>query len=251
MTADIRADLRAKIADGHYKPGDRLPTVRELMTAYGLRSRATLDRALRDLTAEGLLRPVHGSGIFVRGRETVARDLVAGLRMEHRRAVTGHDGGGLFEAMTGERAEVDVQYAEVPADERTAAILAMAAGDTVLERMFFYRVQGKPHQIARSYLPLATARAAGLKPEDEVPGAGTMAQLARAGIRVTRVALEVGARMPSAGERAELAMPPGTPLLDHRRTMYAGEQAAETGTAIVPADRVSYVFNVDLEEPHS
>ena len=247
--ADLTARLRELIADGTYGPGGQLPTVRQLMTTYNVGSSVTVDRTLRDLEAEGLITRVHGSGIFVRERRTVARDLIAGLKMEHRRTVTGERGDGLFEAMTGVAVEVETTYTELAAPAVIAVALGLANGDPVLQRVFRYLSNGKPHQVATSYMPIATARAAGLREAEEIPGAGTMAQLARAGLLVDHVALHMTARMPSAGETAELGIPPGTPVFEHHRTMFAGDQPCETTIGIVPADRVSYVFNIDLTEP--
>lgn len=220
------------------------------MTTYGL-SKATLDRALRDLEAEGLLTRVHGSGIYVRQRQVVARDLVAGWQMEYQRAKSGKaEGVGLFEAMTGNAADVQITFRETGVSERIAEILGLEPGAKVLERTWRYVVGGQPHQVARSYMPIATARAADLAPESEVEGIGTMAQLRRARIVVTRVRLELESRMPSAEESRELALQPETPVFEHHRSLYEGssERAAETGVAVVPADRIACVFNVDLEE---
>ena len=94
MRNDVCADLRARIAAGQYRPGEPLPPTRALMATYGVSSKATLDLALRDLEAEGLITRKRGSGIYVRHRSAPARDLIAGLRMEHRRAVTGERGAG-------------------------------------------------------------------------------------------------------------------------------------------------------------
>jgi GntR family transcriptional regulator len=249
MRNDVCADLRARIAAGQYRPGEPLPPTRALMATYGVSSKATLDLALRDLEAEGLITRKRGSGIYVRHRSAPARDLIAGLRMEHRRAVTGERGGGLFEAMTGARVEVETTYAEIPPPTPIAAVLGLAPGALVLKRLFRYLSDGTPHQLATSYMPLTTAQAAGLREDEEVPGASTMAQLARAGQLVDHVTLHVAARMPSADETAGLQIPPGTPVFEHHRTMFAGKRSAETTITIVPADRVSYVFNVDLTEP--
>lgn len=50
----IRDELAGRIAAGDLPPGARLPTVRELMAAYGV-ARATADRVVRLLAAEGLV----------------------------------------------------------------------------------------------------------------------------------------------------------------------------------------------------
>lgn len=52
------------IADGHWQDGDALPSESRFVESLGL-SRMTINRALRELSAEGLLRRVMGVGTFV------------------------------------------------------------------------------------------------------------------------------------------------------------------------------------------
>ena len=56
--------LREEIKKQKFKPGDKLPTEMELAMQFGV-SRITSKRALADLTAEGLIYRVRGSGSFV------------------------------------------------------------------------------------------------------------------------------------------------------------------------------------------
>lgn len=56
--------IREQIASGELKPGDQLPTERELTETTGI-SRVTVRQALGYLTREGLLIAHHGKGTFV------------------------------------------------------------------------------------------------------------------------------------------------------------------------------------------
>lgn len=60
----IAADLRAKIADGKYAPGDRLPAITELAAEYHSASE-TIRRALGVLRDEGLVESHSTRGTFV------------------------------------------------------------------------------------------------------------------------------------------------------------------------------------------
>lgn len=248
--AEARDDLRQRITTGHYRPGDQLPRLVDLMDTYNIRSRAVMDRILRDLVAEGLLTVIQGSGIYVRRRQHVRRDLVAGIRLEHQRALAGDADGGLFEAMTGtDNLNVQPSYARIGAPDRVADLLGIPAGAPVLERTFKYYIDGTPHQIARSYLPTDLAEQAGLTgPHVEQPGASTMTQLHTAGITIGKVHIDIETRMPTADETAALAVPPGTPVYEHWRCMYRpGETTpVEVSTSIVPGDRIAYVLDIDL-----
>ena len=63
----IAAWLRARIESGELKPGQRLPTERELMETLGV-AQTTTRRAYRLLAAEGLVTTTGGRGTHVRAR---------------------------------------------------------------------------------------------------------------------------------------------------------------------------------------
>ncbi|GAB3971587.1 winged helix-turn-helix domain-containing protein [Plantactinospora veratri] len=60
----IAQDIRDKIASGEYKPGDKLPSLRELIAIYNV-SAEPVRSALLILQAEGLLEGHQGKGVFV------------------------------------------------------------------------------------------------------------------------------------------------------------------------------------------
>lgn len=62
----IREDIRASIARGELKPGDRLPPVTALAAQRSVTA-ATIRRALQDLVADGLITSHVGRGTFVAG----------------------------------------------------------------------------------------------------------------------------------------------------------------------------------------
>ncbi len=68
--------LRALIADGDLRPGDRLPSEGELCERLGV-SRGPLREAIRTLAALGVIDTRHGSGSYV--SELHAADLIKGL----------------------------------------------------------------------------------------------------------------------------------------------------------------------------
>lgn len=70
--------LRALIADGALRPGDRLPSEGELCERLGV-SRGSLREAIRMLAALGVLETRHGSGSYVGGLK--AADLIQSLSL--------------------------------------------------------------------------------------------------------------------------------------------------------------------------
>jgi GntR family transcriptional regulator, transcriptional repressor for pyruvate dehydrogenase complex len=63
-TQQVREQLESAIDSGHYKPGDRLPSERELVELLGV-SRVSVREAIRSMEAVGRVRVVHGRGCFV------------------------------------------------------------------------------------------------------------------------------------------------------------------------------------------
>lgn len=64
---EIADDLRAKILDGRWQPGDRLPTLSQLADEYD-RARGTVQNAINALRREGLVYTRGSSGIYVSPR---------------------------------------------------------------------------------------------------------------------------------------------------------------------------------------
>jgi GntR family transcriptional regulator, transcriptional repressor for pyruvate dehydrogenase complex len=85
---EIAGQIRAMVANGRLRPGDRLPPERELATLFQV-SRNTLREALRSLEISGLLASRKGAsgGAFV--REGSAEVIVGGMRdLYHLGAIT-------------------------------------------------------------------------------------------------------------------------------------------------------------------
>lgn len=60
----LMQELRQRIEEGTWKPGDLIPSERELSETYGI-SRMTVRQALAELVSDGLLRRDQGRGTFV------------------------------------------------------------------------------------------------------------------------------------------------------------------------------------------
>lgn len=60
----VKAHLAERIARGEWQNGERLPSEHELMASLGA-SRMTIHRALREMSAAGILRRVQGVGTFI------------------------------------------------------------------------------------------------------------------------------------------------------------------------------------------
>jgi GntR family transcriptional regulator len=69
----IEVQLRGLILGGQLKEGTLLPSIRELAVSLKC-SAITVRRVYQDLESEGLIRTRQGTGTFVAGVESVARD---------------------------------------------------------------------------------------------------------------------------------------------------------------------------------
>src|SRR5438445_7206133 len=64
LYARLRQAIRDRITSGEWRPGDQIPTIRQLGELYGV-SRITVVQALEMLAREGLLMRWQGKGVFV------------------------------------------------------------------------------------------------------------------------------------------------------------------------------------------
>ncbi|AEW99204.1 GntR family transcriptional regulator [Streptantibioticus cattleyicolor] len=119
----IAADLRGRIVRGELRPGDAIPSERELTERWSV-ARATIVKALEILRQEGLIETRQGTGSTVRDRMALAR--TAGER--YKTSVTT---GYIYTA--GEHADI-VSAERVPAPEDVAAALDVEAGAEVVRR---------------------------------------------------------------------------------------------------------------------
>ena len=64
LAQEVTSDLMGRIRNGHFKPGEKLPTEPEIMAEQGV-SRTVVREALSRLQAAGLVETRHGVGTFV------------------------------------------------------------------------------------------------------------------------------------------------------------------------------------------
>jgi GntR family histidine utilization transcriptional repressor len=126
--------LRAEIASGRLKPGDRIPSENELVAAFGV-SRMTANRAVRELAQAGLVTRTVGSGSFVaepRLELSLLRvpDIVAEIRQA----------GGLYAASV-------IVRARASASPELARALEKPAGADILHTLIVHRSDGRPIQL--------------------------------------------------------------------------------------------------------
>lgn len=213
----IAAMLREAIESGTLAPGAKLPSEAELIDHFGV-ARMTARQAIQELRGEGLVIAEHGRGVFVRPMPPVRR-LASDRFARHHRA----DGKAalLAEAdKSGYVPSVDrISVTKGPPPRSVAERLRMSQDSDVVIRSRRYLANGRPVEIATSYIPLDFAAGTKIEQVDTGPG-GIYARLEEAGHTLARFTEEVGARMPTPDERRELQIGAGIPVLLVLRSAY-------------------------------
>lgn len=241
----IAADLRRRIRASELSPGERMPSERELVEHYGA-SRVTVRQAVALLRAEGLVMAEHGKGLYVRDHDRIQR-----LSRNRLRRVERTDGpGGTFSsdlAAAGMTPRVEVDIRTEPADERTASLLAVEPGASVLVRDRRMYADDQPVQLAVSRLPAAVTAGTRIEQRDTGPG-GIYARLEEAGHPLGHFVETVAARMPTPEEASGLQLTEGTPVLAVSRTAYTTDGSpVETNDILMAADRYELVYELPAE----
>jgi GntR family transcriptional regulator len=240
----VAADLRAKITAGHYAPGDRLPSERELVEAYDA-SRPTVRAAVEMLRTEGLVTAEHGRGVFVRPPASVQRIARSRLSREARERNRGAFLADASAAGFTPSTSTVIRFEQ--ADARTALHLAIDEGTEITVRDRVMRADGLVVQLAASRLPRALTRGTAIEDADTGPG-GTYARLEERGHQLGSFVEHVGARMPAPDEASLLQLADGVPVVTVTRVAYGTDGTPlEMNGMVLAADRyeLSYEWPAD------
>ncbi|MFB8775445.1 GntR family transcriptional regulator [Streptomyces broussonetiae] len=143
-------------------------------------------------------------------------------------------------------------YRETGADPGLARLFGVPEGTALLERVYRTRCANgqTPFGLSASYLPreLIAANPALLDEAHEPWPGGTHHQLRTVGVEVDRVEERLTARPPTAGERRELELPPGAPVIVLHKISYdVRGRVVEVTRVRLPGDRTELRFTTPLE----
>ena len=146
LSQDVEERLLAMVDGGNLKPGDTLPSERELMEAYGV-GRPAIREALQNLERMGLVEIRHG------GRPRVATPSMDAIIGQLGKAVPhmlSHSETGLRH-LTQARATFEMEMARIAARQRTAPDIAMMEavlrkqGEAISDHQRFLAHDGEFH----------------------------------------------------------------------------------------------------------
>jgi GntR family transcriptional regulator len=238
----IADQLRDGIARGEFSDGGRLPSERELCETYSA-ARGTVRQAVALLRTEGLIEIDRGRGAYVRDQLPVRRVSSDRFARMHRSA---GNAAFIVEAESaGQNPVVEViDFGPQKANPETASRLGVRPGAKVMVRRRRYLLDGRPMELATSYLPWAVAEGTAIAQENPGPG-GIYARLEDAGHLLRRMTEELSARMPSPEEVRALHISSGVPVITLLRTAFGDDdRVLEVCDTVMVADR--YVLEYDL-----
>ncbi len=217
----IADTLRTEIAQGLYRPGDRLPTEADLAARFGV-NRHTVRHALAALADAGTVHPRRGAGVFVTARPT---DYALGQRVRFHQNV----------AASGRTPSRRITRRETrPATVPEAEALRLAPGAAVS------LADGQPMAVFRSVFP--ADRFAGLLAAMADQSSVTAALSACGLADYTRAETRLTATLADPVQALALQVQPGAPLLrsvavnvdaagvpvEHGITWFAGDRVTLT-----------------------
>jgi GntR family transcriptional regulator len=238
----IADHLRTAIARGRLREGDQLPSEVQLMSHYSV-ARMTIRNAMRLLQDEGLVTAEHGKGVYVRSRPPVRR--LASDRFAQRYRKEGKAAFVAEAEQVGATPQVDlIQVSESQPSAEVADRLGIADDDSVVVRSRRYLLDGKPVEMAVSYIPADLARGTPICDPNPGPG-GIYARLEEQGHLLGRFTEDVTARMPTPQEARLLNLSPGVPVFRLVRTAYdMDNRAVEVCDTVMAAD--AYQLSYEL-----
>jgi DNA-binding GntR family transcriptional regulator len=249
----VLEDLRSRIRSGLLEPGARVPSRNAIITNYGVGETAA-KHALAVLLAEGLIEAKPGSGCYVR------KIPPAGFLEHDRPQFPGSPFGVAEMAAAGQRADSpqlasrklawqhQTEHVQPPAP--IARRLNLGPGELATMTRYLLSADSEPVQLATSFEPaqLTAGSQVALPEQGPLAGRGVIERMRSIGVDIDEVTEEVGVRLSSRADAAELSIQPGSPVLVIERTHHRAGQAVECTEIVVPADRFKLRYRYGVAE---
>ena len=138
---DQLVDILSEKIDHEYRPGDLIPSERELSARYGL-SRTTVRLALQELERLGLVVRQHGRGTFVADRSAQTTNLMQAYSFTEQMRGMGRD------PLT-----TILEFSEVEADKNLVEHMNVRLGERLFKIKRLRSADAMPMMVERTYLP--------------------------------------------------------------------------------------------------
>lgn len=228
----VKAALRARIENGAYQRGERIPSGNELVREFGV-SVITVRRALRDLEMEGLLIGHQGLGVFVSNQPRINRSLnppyIKSLGDQMRLA-------GVEPSIR------ELSYSLLVPDSVVLAALRLRTNSLVYRHERLVLADNQPIGLDITYLP----RALGDRLRTDIAHEFLMPLLDKHQIQYSAVRYWLEACSLTERDAAALGSPVGSPLLSIRYSpVNAVDRPLFVGHMMTRAEWFSWEFCVD------
>jgi GntR family transcriptional regulator len=213
----IAAYLRDRIMNGDFEPGEKLPSLRQLESQFGVATN-TVRAAIATLTKERLAISEQGRGVIVRHH----RQLTMRPAAYKKPAPQGEKYQWLTEnekrGMTAKAKLLHVGEVVPPAAVRE--VFQLGKSEPALLRRQVLSLDSEPCELVEVYLPLEIARDTKLMSNHLLRG-GSGRVLEDLGYPSLRCEDKVSAQLPTPEQYAALQMPTKLPVLRTFRTTYS------------------------------
>ncbi|MCC3769395.1 GntR family transcriptional regulator [Streptomyces sp. UNOC14_S4] len=236
--------LRERIENQEWMPGDRLPSRAQLAEECGVPD-GVVRRAQEALIAQGVLEGRTGSGTYVAQRRERVRITRSREREQGEGAPFPADMAELGRKATSESRTDGM----VPAPPEIAQRLGIAEGDYCVRTSYELLADDKPVQILTSWEPYSvTAGSLVVLPEaGPAAGMGVVRRMAEIGITVARSVERPEPGHANAEEATLLGVQRGALVTRIQRTYYDVDgRAVETADIVVPAALCEIVYEVPI-----
>lgn len=194
--AEIAAHYRQLIEGGTLRPGDTMPSLRQVCEHFGV-ANTTANRAYRVLKMAGLTLPKAGVGTVVAG--PISNNIANRVRL--------HEATG--KALDGGETSRIVEVGTVGADEVVAPRLDVAPGTPVHVRRRLVSRNGAPVHISSSYYPAYVIAVTPELAESVSTGGSRELAAERLGAVQDHVLEEVTSRLATESEKSSLGLTAG------------------------------------------
>ncbi len=219
----VKAFIKGHISSGQWRPGDPVPSESTLAQQFAV-ARMTVNRALRELAAEGLVTRIQGSGTRVAELHRISSRLT--IRDIHEEvAERGHVHTTRVLLVAQEKAGTDL-----------AQSLGLQPGDKVFHTILIHMENGVPIQYEDRYVNPAAAP--GYLVLDFTQTTPTHHLLECAPL--TEASYNIEACLPTAREAKELAIKRTEPCLAMMRRTVSGAHVASVARLVYPGTRYSF-----------
>lgn len=240
----IADELRQRIAEHVWEPGDRLPSRAQIGQEYGVGDNV-VRRAQELLISQGVLEGRAGSGTYVAEPRQRVRMVRSAAREQPDRSPFRTDMKAVGRA-GGWESRTD---AKVPAPPDIATRLGIAEGELCVRTTYEFLADGRPVQLSTSWEPYElTGGTLVVLPEGGPhAGAGVVNRMAEIGVTISHAVEQPEPRQATAEEATLLGIQKAALVTHIRRTYYSDQgRPVETADIVVPTALCEIVYEIPI-----